>query len=115
MAKMLWKPSDEMVKKTHLYRFMNLVNERFDRDFTEYEPLYQWSVDNIVDFWATMWEFAEIKASNSYEHVIDDPHRMPGAEWFSGARLNRRRNPNTRWMITSKTTRWRPKIGETPR
>jgi hypothetical protein len=35
MAKMLWKPSDEMVKKTHLYRFMNLVNERFDRDFTE--------------------------------------------------------------------------------
>ena len=24
---------------------------------------YQWSVDSIPDFWAAMWDFAEIKAS----------------------------------------------------
>jgi len=35
-----------------------------------------------------MWEFADIKASKPYDQVIDDVTRMPGAKWFSGARLN---------------------------
>jgi Acyl-coenzyme A synthetases/AMP-(fatty) acid ligases len=35
-----------------------------------------------------MWEFAGIKASKSYDEVIDDVTKMPGAKWFSGARLN---------------------------
>ncbi len=88
MAKMLWKPSEERIKNTHMYRFMNFINERYNKDFKEYEPLYQWSVDNIPDFWASMWEFAGIKASRGYDEVVDDPQKMPGAKWFSGARLN---------------------------
>ena len=54
----------------------------------EYEPLYQWSIQNIPEFWATMWEFAEIKASQPYAEVVDDLKKMPGARWFSGAALN---------------------------
>ncbi|MBW2208672.1 MAG: acetoacetate--CoA ligase, partial [Deltaproteobacteria bacterium] len=34
------------------------------------------------------WEFAQIKASRPYDQVIDDVTKMPGAKWFSGARLN---------------------------
>jgi acetoacetyl-CoA synthetase len=67
---------------------MGFINEKYNQDFTEYEPLYQWSIENIPDFWASMWEFAEIKASRSYDQVIDDVTKMPGAKWFSGARLN---------------------------
>ena len=88
MGKQLWKPSDERVKSTNMYRFMNFVNERLGKDFTEYAPMYQWSIENIAQFWALMWEFAEIKASKPYDQVIDDVNKMPGAKWFSGARLN---------------------------
>ncbi|UCH22989.1 MAG: acetoacetate--CoA ligase [Deltaproteobacteria bacterium] len=88
MAKMLWKPSEERVKKTNLYRFMNLINERHGKNFAEFEPLYQWSIENIPDFWAAFWEFAGIKASKPYDQVVDDLAKMPGAKWFSGARLN---------------------------
>ena len=88
MEKMLWKPSDERAKSTHMYRFMQFVNEKHNKDFTEYQPLYQWSVDNIPEFWAAMWEFADIKASKPYDQVVDDPHKMPGTKWFSGAELN---------------------------
>ncbi|MFO7598398.1 MAG: acetoacetate--CoA ligase, partial [Candidatus Desulfacyla sp.] len=51
-------------------------------------PLYQWSIDNIPDFWASMWEFAGIKASRPYTRVVDDVTKMPGAGWFQGAELN---------------------------
>lgn len=88
MAGLLWKPSEERIKKTNMYRFMNFVNEQYSRNFKEYPPLYQWSVENISDFWALMWEFAEIKASKSYDQVIDEPNKMPGAKWFLGSRLN---------------------------
>ena len=88
MTKLLWKPSEERIQGTNMYRFMNFVNTKFNKNFTEYAPLYQWSIDNIPDFWAATWEFVEIKASKPYDQVIDDVKKMPGAKWFSGSRLN---------------------------
>ncbi len=87
MNQLLWSPTEERKKKTNIYRFMQTVNSKFGKNLTEYEPLHQWSVDNIADFWATMWEFADIKFSEPYTEVIDEL-KMPGAEWFQGARLN---------------------------
>ncbi|HDR15217.1 MAG TPA: acetoacetate--CoA ligase, partial [Desulfobacteraceae bacterium] len=88
MDKKLWEPSEERIKKTEMYRFMNFVNNKHNRDFSDYESLYRWSIENIPDFWAAIWEFADIKASVPYREVVDDPSKMPGARWFSGARLS---------------------------
>ena len=88
MAKLLWQPSEERIQRTNLYRFMNIINEKYNQNFKSYTPLYEWSVANIPDFWASMWEFADIIASQPFERVIDDVAKMPGAEWFAGARLN---------------------------
>jgi len=71
-----------------MMRFMKLVNERHNLNFKDYPGLYQWSVDNIADFWRLMWEFAEVKHSKSYDRVVDDLDKMPGAKWFPGAKLN---------------------------
>lgn len=88
MSKLLWEPTQERIKNTNMYRFMNFINEKYSQNFTEYPSLYQWSVENIPDFWAAMWEFAGIKASKPYDQIIDDLGKMPGAKWFSGTRLN---------------------------
>ena len=88
MGKILWRPSEKRIKNTNLYRFIRFINKKFGRDFIEYESLYRWSIDNIPDFWASLWEFAGIKTSKSYDQVIDDPGKMPGAVWFTGSRLN---------------------------
>jgi len=88
MAELLWQPTEEQIKSTNMYRFMQQVNERFGQSFAGYPELYQWSIDNIPDFWALMWEFADIKASAPYTRVVDDVAKMPGARWFEGAKLN---------------------------
>jgi acetoacetyl-CoA synthetase len=88
MAKLLWKPSQERINNTNLKRFTYFINKKYEQDFTEYDTLYRWSIDNISDFWSSMWEFADIKASAPYTEVIDDLQKMPGAKWFTGARLN---------------------------
>jgi acetoacetyl-CoA synthetase len=88
MSKLLWEPTQERIENTNMYRFMNFINEKYSQNFTEYPSLYQWSIENISDFWAAMWEFAGIKASKPYGQIIDDLGKMPGAKWFSGTRLN---------------------------
>ena len=88
MGKLLWSPSEERVKNSNMYRFMTFVNEREGQAFTDYEQLYAWSVNQIPEFWAAVWDFVGIIASRHYDRVVDDIKKMPGAKWFPGARLN---------------------------
>ena len=84
----LWAPSEEYVKRTRMYRFMETVNQKRGLELSDYKALYRWSVDNIPDFWGDLWEFLDIKCSKPYDQVVDDLGRFPGAKWFCGARLN---------------------------
>lgn len=88
MKKSLWEPHKERKNQANITRFIDLVNEKYGLEISSYAQLHNWSVENIPDFWATMWEFGEIKASQGYTEVIDDLDKFPGAKWFSGARLN---------------------------
>ncbi|MCX9084837.1 MAG: acetoacetate--CoA ligase [Candidatus Methanoperedens sp.] len=87
-GELLWEPFEERIKETNMYRFMQTVNQKHGMKFENYSQLYQWSINNIPDFWADMWEEADIIASSDFDEVIDDITKMPGAKWFSGARLN---------------------------
>jgi acetoacetyl-CoA synthetase len=88
MAKLLWKPTEQEIKQSNMYRFMTYINETYQQNFEEYGALYDWSVENIADFWAAFWDFADIIHSKPYDEIIDDVTKMPGAKWFTGARLN---------------------------
>lgn len=88
MGKLLWQPSREQISRTNMLRFLNTVNEKYALAISDYPELYDWSINHIPDFWATFWDFADIKASAPYREVVDDLNKMPGAKWFSGARLN---------------------------
>ena len=67
---------------------MSAVNKKYNKNFSKYFELYDWSVNNIPDFWEMIWDFVDIKASSKYEKVIDDINKFPGARWFPGAKLN---------------------------
>ena len=88
MAKKLWEPSEEQIKSSNMYAFMTGVNKKYGTDCSEYNALWDWSVNHIPEFWAEMWDFAGIKASTEFDEVVDDVNQMPGTRWFSGARLN---------------------------
>ena len=84
----LWQPSEPRIKNTNMYRFMTLVNDRFNKEFTEYTGLWEWSVENLEDFWSTAWEFLDIKASVPYTKAIENQDKMPGAKFFTNSKLN---------------------------
>ena len=92
MASLLWEPSAERVQRANLTRFTSFAADQTGRAFGSYDDLYRWSVDEIPEFWAVVWDYLGIRSSEPYEAVIDDLGRFPGAAWFPGARLNMAEN-----------------------
>jgi acetoacetyl-CoA synthetase len=85
----LWEPSEERRERATLTRYARwLRDERgVGVDPDDYDALRRWSVDELEHFWASIWDFFEVKASQPYEQVLAE-RRMPGAKWFTGAKLN---------------------------
>lgn len=83
----LWQPSEADLQAAEMMRFMRFAAERSGRELTAYDELWRWSVQELEDFWAAIWEFCGVRASQGYERVLAE-RRMPGARWFTGAELN---------------------------
>ena len=84
----MWKPSVEQIERSQMFEFKEFINTRHGLNLGSYQDLHEWSVDNIHEFWAFAWEFFDIIHTQPYTQVVDDVSKMPGAKWFTGARLN---------------------------
>jgi acetoacetyl-CoA synthetase len=83
----LWTPSAARMQRANLTRYMRWLGERQDVKVDDYDSLWRWSVRELEDFWASIWDFFDVHASSPYERVLA-AREMPGAKWFPGARLN---------------------------
>ena len=83
----LWTPDEARVARATITRYTRWLAETRGLEAESYHDLWRWSVTDLEAFWASIWEFFDVRASAPYERVL--PSRsMPGAEWFPGARLN---------------------------
>ena len=83
----VWTPSPERIASATLTRYREWLNETRGLGLEGYPDLWQWSVDELEGFWASIWEFFDVTASEPYERVLTT-HEMPGAKWFPGAKLS---------------------------
>jgi acetoacetyl-CoA synthetase len=77
---MLWSPTAADVENANATRFMQRTGH------ATWDELYRWSVDDLEGFWRAVWDFYEVRTSALPSAVLDG--EMPGARFFTGARLN---------------------------
>jgi acetoacetyl-CoA synthetase len=87
IGEVLWTPPADARETTQLGRYIEWLRETRGIDHAGYDELWQWSVDDLEGFWGSLWDFFEIRAHTPYERVLGS-REMPGAEWFTGSRLN---------------------------
>ncbi len=85
-GQLLWSPSSESRALSQLSAFAAFLKTTRGLEFSEYEPLYTWSVDSLEDFWESVWEFYKIDGG-AYTTVLE-ARIMPNAKWFTGSSLN---------------------------
>ncbi len=83
----LWEPGEDVVSRANMTRYMQWLAAQNGLTFGDYNSLWQWSVTEIEDFWRSLWEYFDIRASKDYATILTE-RKMPGARWFTGAELN---------------------------
>ncbi len=86
-GKLLWEPSPDAVERATMTRYMRWLAAERNLRLHAYGPLWEWSVTELEEFWASIWDFFEVQASSPYAAVLPE-RTMPGARWFEGAELN---------------------------
>jgi acetoacetyl-CoA synthetase len=84
---LLWEPTADAIERAAITRYMRWLDRERGLAFDSYAELWDWSVRDLEGFWASIWDFFEVRASKPYERVLG-AREMPGAEWFPGAELN---------------------------
>lgn len=84
---LLWRPSAAVVANANLTHYAKWLAERYGLKFNSYRELWQWSVGDLAHFWQSLWDYFQVKTSQPPTAILAE-RKMPGAQWFTDARLN---------------------------
>ncbi|MBI2027405.1 MAG: acetoacetate--CoA ligase [Deltaproteobacteria bacterium] len=111
MREPLWQPDPKKINKTYMWKFLELIQKKYDSSIQNYKSLHQWSVKNPDFFWREIFDASQVIHSRSYKEVMNKiattagvyPNEgldqessamqplkdgKPGTQWFSDAKLN---------------------------
>ena len=60
VGKYLWSPSD---LNTNFHDYIEFLKNKNLQNFTNYNSLHKWSIDNKSIFWKSIWDFTKIKGN----------------------------------------------------
>ena len=82
----LWRPGPA-AEGSRISGFQRFLAASRGLTFPDYDALWRWSVEELEDFWAAVWEHFALDRVSRFDAVLDG-EAMPGARWFPGAELN---------------------------
>ena len=86
-GRVLREPSAEDLEGSNITRLLRWLAANKGLHFSGYPELWQWSISERDQFWAALWDYFEIEASEPFECVARGSTPQDVA-WFPGARLN---------------------------
>lgn len=80
------QPDADTIRQANLTRYMHWLatHPAYGLSFSNYQSLWQWSVDDPALFWASVADYFELQLPK--DKVLSGT--MPAAHWFEGAELN---------------------------
>lgn len=83
----IWSPSKARIEASYLYDFQKRLENKTGEAFSGYQELWQWSVDNIGQFWSEIWDYSSV-IGHKGDVSVRDESVMRGAKFFPQASLN---------------------------
>ncbi len=83
----LWRPTQEQIEDTALHKFKARIENKTNKSFKDYHSLWQWSTNNIPEFWNEVWDFCGIIGEKG-SHLLENENDMLTAQFFPEAQIN---------------------------
>ena len=81
--KPLWAPSGDKAASSNLKAFMDICGHSDD----SYEEFWQWSINNLEDFWSQLWDYCKVIGDKG-DIALKDPDKMVGSQFFPNGKIN---------------------------
>lgn len=88
MIKPLWHPTEQQIADSNLTTFMNQINQTYGIELQGFDQLYDWSIQEVDEFWQQVWAFCDVIAGMQGTTVVEYRDVMEKAKFFPQARLN---------------------------
>ncbi|MEG1200612.1 MAG: acetoacetate--CoA ligase [Comamonas sp.] len=67
--------------------YQDWLHTQHGLQFANYEDMHRWSVDQLADFWHSIWQYYGMESPTPITQILsEDP--MPHARWFDGAQVS---------------------------
>lgn len=86
MDEIVWTP--EFSKNNAMWQYMQFINNKYNKHFSDYQSLYEWSISNSALFWDSLCLFFNMRFDTPGHEILNQFQHMMNARWFSGATLN---------------------------
>lgn len=86
-ATALWIPSPERREAALIDDFIQFAEDRSGHNLSNYQALYQWSIDNSELFWSAVWDFSKVIGEKGLRILVNGDD-IEQAQWFPDAQLN---------------------------
>jgi acetoacetyl-CoA synthetase len=86
-GEVIWEPPDSPASECGLTSYLDWLGREKGHAFADYEELWAWSVADLDAFWSSVWDFERVIGDRGWGRALEQA-KMPGAEWFPGARVN---------------------------
>ncbi len=85
----VWSPSEELLNECNLTKYASWLKEKgfLKEKISDYEELWQWSVDHPAAFWRSIAVYFEV-VDDFEEKKVMSGMEMPGCSWFDGLEVN---------------------------
>ena len=71
-----WEPGEKDIAGARVTDFARFVEARTGRQFDDYAALWRWSVEDLEDFWAALWDYFDLGERGE---IVLESADMPGA------------------------------------
>ena len=62
MTEKIWEANFRDKANSNLHRYEKYIEKKFNQKFNKnYRKILNWSIENLEDFWWTIWDFCEVR------------------------------------------------------
>ena len=88
---LLWTPRQAFAEASNIRQYQDWLHRQLGVQTSDYNQLWQWSVEHSNDFWASIWSYFNVQSTTPYRQVSDrsaSSNQFIGTQWFPDSQVN---------------------------
>ena len=84
----IWSPDKLRIDNSLISKFTDFIKKKYEIEISNYEDLWNWSIDKPDEFWSSAWDYFNIIGERNSKEIISKSSDPGKTRFFSKAKIN---------------------------